>query len=709
MNISELRPNSHVIADGILYRGALDDIKKSTNPFQALWEAVTNAIEAILELKKPNDGYIKIRIFKKTDLKNCEIDFFDHIEVEDSGIGFNDINFERFLCYKDNRKGPKNKGSGRIQLLRMFDKCEFDSIFSDESKFKKRSFVLSMANNFLEKNAITYYVDTVDVDLEESKTILKLHGLLEKEPAYENLTAKQIKDSLCEHYMPLFCSLREKLPKITIERYKNDELIESETVSTCDLPEIDRTIPMRIKYSQYSPEKQRVVKIENEADFELKCFKVKKELLKANNIAIISKDEVINDTQINFDLLTEKDEIGGFRYLLFLSSNYIDSIVGDTRGDFHIETAREYKPKADNMFPVPTILYEDISTSINDEFKKAYPEVTKKEIEYLERLEELKAMFLLNDETVESFKGTFGVNATEETILKKVYEADSNTLAKQDAEIKKSFDELNSLDSTSPDYAMSLTSQINALVRAIPMQNRTALTHYVARRKLILELFNKALCHELECQTNSERNIDEKILHNIIFQQTSKDSENSDLWLINEEFIYFDGCSEKRLFDVKIGEKRLFLQSVSTEEEQYLQSLGENRKIVRPDVLLFPDEGKCIIIEFKNPDVNVSEHLNQITRYASLIRQFSADEFQIDTFYGYLIGEIISARDVRMYDGDFKEAHKFDFLFRANKVIAGENRSDGSLYTEVIKYSTLLERARRRNQIFISKLTGPRS
>jgi hypothetical protein len=31
-------------------------------------------------------------------------------------------------------------------------------------------------------------------------------------------------------------------------------------------------------------------------------------------------------------------------------------------------------------------------------------------------------------------------------------------------------------------------------------------------------------------------------------------------------------------------------------------------------------------------------------------------------------------------------------------------KSDGSIYTEVIKYSTLLERAKKRNEIFMKKL-----
>jgi hypothetical protein len=51
------------------------------------------------------------------------------------------------------------------------------------------------------------------------------------------------------------------------------------------------------------------------------------------------------------------------------------------------------------------------------------------------------------------------------------------------------------------------------------------------------------LSNELEKVENGGK-ISEEILHNLIFQQSSNDPENSDLWLINEEFIYYKGYSE---------------------------------------------------------------------------------------------------------------------------------------------------------------------
>ena len=75
-------------------------------------------------------------------------------------------------------------------------------------------------------------------------------------------------------------------------------------------------------------------------------------------------------------------------------------------------------------------------------------------------------------------------------------------------------------------------------------------------------------------------------------------------------------------------------------------------------------------------------------------------------YYGYLIGESIDIEEVRDADSDFISAGYFDYIYRPSKRIAGNfGRLDGNLYTEIIKYSTLLKRAKLRNQIFIDKLT----
>ena len=256
------------------------------------------------------------------------------------------------------------------------------------------------------------------------------------------------------------------------------------------------------------------------------------------------------------------------------------------------------------------------------------------------------------------------------------------------------------------DYSTKLQEKIDELISFIPLQNRTVLSKYIARRKIVLDLFDEILNRELESLKNGKR-IDEKLLHNLLFQQGkySEKPDESDLWIINEEFIYFRGVSEERFEDIEYQGKKIFDKELSEEDKRYLNSLGERRLTKRPDVLLFPEENKAIIIEFKAPDVNVSEHLSQIDFYANILLNYTREDLQLTTFYGYLIGEGIEDRDVRGRVSRYEYSPKFHYWFRpSEKVINFNNGPEGNIYTEVIKYSTLLERAKFRNQIFIEKL-----
>lgn len=225
---------------------------------------------------------------------------------------------------------------------------------------------------------------------------------------------------------------------------------------------------------------------------------------------------------------------------------------------------------------------------------------------------------------------------------------------------------------------------------------------------MVIELMGRILKRMTETQEVSKRNEDEKLLHNLIFKQHSENPLNSDLWLINEEYMYFKGTSESQLSKVEIDGVKVFRDEFDVEEQRYLTSLGENRMSMRTDVLLFPSEGKCVIIEFKNPNVNVSECLNQITKYAYFLRNFTNPQFKFVTFYGYLIGESVERRDVRSADGDFIAAPNLDYIFRPRKNIPDDSGAnlDGSLYMEVLKFSVLKERAEIRNKAFIDRILG---
>ena len=91
-NIDEInKPGSYIKANGIYYPGAIRSIKKSPDRFQALWEAITNALESIND-NYSSSSYVHIRFFYTTDLIGSRI--LEKIEIEDNGPGFTDTNFE---------------------------------------------------------------------------------------------------------------------------------------------------------------------------------------------------------------------------------------------------------------------------------------------------------------------------------------------------------------------------------------------------------------------------------------------------------------------------------------------------------------------------------------------------------------------------------------------------------------------------------------
>jgi hypothetical protein len=699
-------------AFGTRYDGRIQKIAQSKDKLRPIYEAFINAYEAIKNL---SEGKIVISIQTRKILfseKDEDLEF-DNITITDNGIGFNDEEFTRFLNLDDTSKGFGNKGSGRVQFLHYFEKAEYESVFKDNSSstgYKRRVFTLSKNDAFLQNNAIV----RLDVDEEctaiASSTVLKLYNPLETSTQrqenrefFKLLSTEDLKENIKNKFLALLCDNRNYLPDIKLQKTINDvvDVEKDKSITSNDIPDIDKSEDINVFYSKINME-GKVEKSTNAEILNLKSFKINQSELLRNSIKLVSKGEIAKE--IKLDSIAADDLIDDSRYLFLLAGTIIDNADTDTRGNLYIPTETELKKSfgESNLFPEEIITIDEIRETTNEKINTIYPEIVEHAKQKQIEIEALKEMFLLSDETIKRAK--IKPADDEDTALKKIYEADSELIAKKDIEIKKRIDALNQLTPNSSDYQEKLETEVKALTKEIPLQNRTSLTQYVARRKMVLELFQKTLNYELEKLKNSGR-IDEKILHNLIFQQTSDNPEDSDLWLIAEEFIHFKGVSEMELKNITYQGKKIFDKDFSEEEQRYLNSLGEKRLEKRPDILLFPQEGKCLIIELKAPDVNVSEHLTQIDFYASLLKNYTADDFQLNSFFGFLIGEDIEDRDVRGRVSRFEHSAHLDYWFRpSEKVIDFSGKNDGSIYTEVIKYSTLLERAKLRNKIFIDKL-----
>lgn len=499
--------------------------------------------------------------------------------------------------------------------------------------------------------------------------------------------------------MHYFCQSRNELPLIKIEFYLNNIIKSTTTISQSDIPIFEKSSVIKIKYSKKSG--QSISKINKTEDFTIESFKMKTDFLKENKISLVSKGEVIEESDVSLQNIAANDCVDGSRFLFLLSGNYIDQKDTNLRGILNILTIETFK-KGDLFHDQEEILIEDIQSEVNNAINVIYPEFEKIKLKHENDFDNLKEMFLLDADIANNVN--ISLNDTPNKILEKFYELEAKRTASFDASLKESVDNIEKLDTTRPEYQNALRTAVDELVKKIPHQNKKSLTHYVARRKLVLDLFQKLIDNEAVKFKNGGR-IDEDVLHNLIFQQSTSDPISSDLWLINEEYIYFKGVSEGNLGQIELDGSKIFKQNLSFEEKEYRTKQGGDANLKRTDILLFPAEAKCIIIELKAPDVNISDHLNQINKYAALINNLSLDSFKFNTFYGYLIGENINSDDVIDNDSDFINASNLGYIFRSYKRIIGKfGRADGSLYTEIIKYSTLLARSKLRNQIFIDKL-----
>jgi hypothetical protein len=223
---------------------------------------------------------------------------------------------------------------------------------------------------------------------------------------------------------------------------------------------------------------------------------------------------------------------------------------------------------------------------------------------------------------------------------------------------------------------------------------------------MVIALLDKILSKETTVQKQWDkdeiRKQTEELLHNLLFRKyQSTVPTNSDLWILNEDFIYFSGHSEIALKDIKVDNEILFRDNLEDEVQNYGIKIPDTR---RPDICLFPDEGKCILIELKAPETDAKDYLLQIQRYARLIANCSKEKFQINQFYGYLIIENINEYDT----GGFQPGIQEGTWFKPSETLYGIKDESkivkGVLYQEIIKWSALRERASKRNRKFAELL-----
>lgn len=695
-------------------------LPRSKHPLAPIYEAVGNAMEAIALRQQQYgagpDGLITVRwhfvgLFEKASK-------LSHIEIIDNGIGFTDENYGRFKTLLDRTKGFNNRGSGRIQYLHRADMTEVESIFRTPQNVMRRRF---------QCDALKYVSEPVDepvaLDTATGSTVVlsKLRYTEKELESIEKLDASDVRNNIRNHFLlRLYLDLAKgafKVPEIRVVFVKAGVASEPSTIVASDIAAPQATGEFTVDYVRAKdPKDERVEWIPVAGKQEVlnwAHFKLPDTELSENEVVLCSKNVTVQE--LPFREIKKTDTVAGYRFLTAVFGGVLDEAnnVSHAVDSFTFprrdETEKAVRDGGDLLLDTsePIMFFDTIREGVDRVIPTIYSELFQLQKSQSTKAEEIAKAHGIPAAIVRS--ADIKLTDTDEQITIKLYRAQADRLARQNQRIKEMYDSLVALSPTSENYRDELEKRSHELLEYIPQQNKEELARYVIRRDMVTRVLKLILDNALTIQAaeaprkgaKRKRRADrEGLIHDLIFKRKQANTSGpNDLWVLNEEFVHFDGCSELPIRQIKDARGELLLREITLEEEKAVGIKPDRR----PDVFLYPDEGKCVLVEFKEPNVDLSDHLQQLIKYSNLIANYAARK--ITSFHCFLIGENISRADL---GGDYRATTSGDWVrdpFRIMSLEKGKEEEQIAVgQLEVIKLSAIHDRARRRNKSFADKL-----
>ncbi|MDY1016877.1 hypothetical protein SOM59_07230 [Pseudomonas coleopterorum] len=145
--------------------------------------------------------------------------------------------------------------------------------------------------------------------------------------------------------------------------------------------------------------------------------------------------------------------------------------------------------------------------------------------------------------------------------------------------------------------------------------------------------------------------------------------------------------------------KKLFEPDVDKELKKILAKRADENGGKRPDIALFSKEGSAIILGFKAPGVSMDDHTGDLSEYAQLLAAKSGGKLK--KIYGYLIGDTVNSLRLngrRPFPTGNGWVHSGALHDPRTRHPLGET------YFEILHFSDIIERAKKRISIYQSKL-----
>lgn len=689
--------------------GMLKLIPASKNTLAPVFEAMTNSLESILERNSKDKQRITITFhFNDVDEEHKKL---EQIVISDTGAGFNAESFERFGSLLDKSKGYHNRGTGRLQLLHRFSQVSVVSHFTENSEHYCRSFN-SSSDNFIFDERLS------PLDSSEKLTTITLHGFQPQkkdDEFFNSLTLKKFETLIQSQYALRVYLEKQKgitFPDLVLQfKYSISSELDAVTITPDDFPvpcdsgrfSIDYCYPRESLKAKNGIEWVRDLNKEPEK-FNWLVFEFNADSIEKHGAFLCSKDIPVE--HIKNSVINNANSLNGKKKIVAFYGDYLDisDNVNDAVDSFKIKSKSEIKDISSGLFDDDSYVYlDDIKKQANIQLESIYEELVDAKKATTKRVMQLARELGLSTKVAELAKGKVKINASDENITNILHVELAKLIADKSNKARSIMQQLDKLNPTSENYQIEIAEKSKELSLLIDEQNKEELSKYVVRRELVSNLLDKIVNNDLDVQNNApsgrKRRDKEGIIHDLFFKRkTSTDSEINDLWVLDEEFLYYQGFSEIELSKMTLSDGQPLLRQEAYEE---MKALGFKPN-QRPDVYLYAGEGKCILLEFKAQDVELSDYLQQMPNYCNILANYA--NVPLDKFYCYLIGEKISPiSSLNEYEQSVSGSWYRDSIpvrssnDRMRQVIA-------NIRMEILTLSDISKRAKMRNQSFAEKL-----
>lgn len=694
-------------------RGGRKNTAINHSDYVAFEEMLSNSIDSYLIRK--NRASTTPPFLMKIDIKLTDADLLgSQFEVEicctDNGAGFGDDEVKAFVTkdstYKDQLQIPgigKCKGAGRIQFFHHFDRLSIDSVFERSGKTARRILHVDESTREISENSfIATPADGVEIQTTFSlksrrQSTMSAEQKSEHRSIPEIFSAPEVTAHLYTSLLQRLIILKKLIGNFKIEVLSSQgDVLAKEKIESIDLPDpVGQVveIPLVCTHSKdfkVGP-KLRVTRYSfPESEFPNFHHEV---ALCANSAVVLSISKRymrhVND---------RKCATAGNYELLLVESELLEEKVNQQRDGFDIPFVC-----TDNETLSEEFSLDDIVNSLED---YVFQIITPSDFDKDVLVRSTEERFGITRQMIEGTSVKIHYGDNEENIARRVLKKLQEDIVVDTSRLFKIKDELLQLDPRSSDFRSKVGELSWKYASSIKKMDMTNLSQLVVRRSAMIEVLGLAVGGLLACQVEEpgKRNENERIIHNIFFPmgKDSTESTEHDIWLLNEEYQYFEYISsDKPLKSVKwSGTDKLFEADVDESLGKLFAFNNKTHEAKRPDIAIFTNEGAAIIIEFKAPDVGIQEHIPDLAQYARLLAAKSNG--RIKKFYGYLIGCTLDPS--RMIPGYTRFANGKGY-FRSDKLVDDEtNRVYGELYSEVLLYEHFIDRAELRLRVYKDKL-----